>query len=123
MIFEGASLGLLNRFRKKALELLQISLVKLYMRLVNVLRRHAMILAAFVFFVGILAVAFVVIPTAIIIIMPWSIKIRVAALIAMGCFYFIVTCTLTRIVFSEKYWMKLSGAEALMNEISKEQKK
>lgn len=64
------------------------------------------------------AVAAVVVPVAMVILMPWSLAMKMVCLLVLGSLYIGGTAWAYLFLFSQENWMKLSGMNDLMEGIS-----
>ncbi len=66
------------------------------------------------------AVAAVVVPVAMILLMPWSLAIKIVCLLVLGSIYIGGSAWVFLILFSQENWMKISGMNDLLDSISAE---
>jgi hypothetical protein len=113
-----STFGLLKQYRRKLLELVRIALASVYLQFLRAARKH-LLLCCFLFFGTMLsAVAAVVVPVAMVILMPWSLAMKMVCLLVLGSLYIGGTAWAYLFLFSQENWMKLSGMNDLMEGIS-----
>jgi hypothetical protein len=101
-----------------------VALVKIEAAIVslNILkgeRRVTMVFCLLVVSVVMLACGFLLIPVALLLLMPWSPETKTIVAASFGAAYIIIPVIAVLVFSSEKRWMKASGAEKLMKEALK----
>jgi len=85
-----------------------------YLNVLKGARRLAIVLCLLVFFVVALACGMLLIPIALCLFMPWSPEVRTIVAASFGAVYLIVPLIVVMALFSQKRWMRVSGAGKLV---------
>jgi hypothetical protein len=83
-------------------------------------RRVAMLVCLLILFVVMLACGFLLVPVALCLFMPWSPETKTIVAVSIGAAYLIIPALAIAVLFSQKKWMKASGANKLLKGALKE---
>ena len=107
----------LKSYLESAIELLKIKAVLGYINCIKSVRRIFLLWCFLVFCLVLLAVGLGLVPLALCLFMPWSPQTKAIIAISFGAVYIIVPLIIMLTVFSQKRWMKISGANDLVNNV------
>ena len=109
--------GLIKSYLESILELVKIRAAICYVNGIKVARRLFILWCALVFCLVLLAIGLGLIPLALCLYMPWTPQTKAMVAIAFGLVYIVVPLLVMINVFSQKRWMKISGAKDLVDDI------
>lgn len=109
--------GLVKSYLESILELAKIRAAICYVNGIKVARRLFILWCALVFCLVLLAIGLGLIPIALCLYMPWTPQTKAMVAIAFGLVYIVVPLLVMINVFSQKRWMKISGAKDLVDGI------
>jgi len=109
--------GLVKSYLESILELVKIRAAICYVSGIKVARRLFILWCALVFCLVLLAIGLGLIPIALCLYMPWTPQTKAMVAIAFGLVYIVVPLLVMINVFSQKRWMKISGAKDLVDGI------
>jgi hypothetical protein len=116
-LFSSISKGLLSSYLKSRLELAKIRAAACYVNGVKVTRRLLILWCKLVFCLVLLATGLALIPIALCLYMPWAPEIKAIVAISFGFVYMVVALLVMLDSFSQKRWMKVSGANELVDSL------
>jgi hypothetical protein len=113
-ILYGATVGLLQQYKKTTLDLAKIEIAAYYVRAIKIIRQEVMISILIIFGVIIFANVLGVVQMAILLYAPWGVPLKITAALV-----FAVTCSLVPLAvvlrfFSEKRWMEITKADEIV---------
>jgi hypothetical protein len=85
-----------------------------YLKLVRGTRRAAMLFCLLILCIIVLGCGFLLVPVALCLFMPWAPETRAIVAASIGAAYIIIPVIVVLVLFSEKRWMKASGAAKLV---------
>lgn len=109
--------GLLSSYLKSVLELAKIRAAIYYVNGVKVTRRLLILWCMLVFCLVLLAIGLALIPIALCLYMPWAPETKAIVAISFGLIYIVVPLLVMINLFSQKRWMKISGANELVGSL------
>lgn len=109
--------GLVKSYLDSVFELLKIKAVLCYINGIKTVRRIFLMWCFLVFCLVLLAVGLGLMPLALCLFMPWSPQTKAIVTISFGAVYVIVPLIIVLTVFSQKRWIKVSGANDLMSNV------
>lgn len=109
--------GLASSYLESLVELAKIRAAVCYVNGVKVIRRLFLLWCALIFCLMLLATGFLLIPIALCFYMPWTPQTKAIVAISFGLVYVIVPFLVMINVFSQKRWMRISGANDLVGGI------
>ena len=115
-----ATLGLVKQYSETTLALAKIKAVQAYAQFVRLLRRQILAAVAVTFCAVLLAVALVVFPTAVILVLPVSYKIKLVVLGGMALVTIAVAAWTLSYLISEERWIKFTKVQQLIDEVLKD---
>ena len=116
-LFNSIFKGLLRSYLKSVLELAKIRAAVCYVNGVKVTRRLLILWCMLVFCLVLLAIGLALIPIALCLYMPWSSETKAIVAISFGLVYIVVPLIVMINVFSQKRWMRISGASELVDSL------
>ncbi len=112
-----ATFGLLREYQKKTLELVRITAASCYLQGIKGLRQAAIVFFLVTLASVVFAVALVVVPVAVILVLPWPAMQKAAAISVFGLLDIGAALVFLFHLFSEKRWMKITRTEKFIDEI------
>jgi hypothetical protein len=116
-LFSSIFKGLLSSYLKSRLELAKIRAAACYVNGVKVTRRLLILWCKLVFCLVLLGIGLALIPIALCLYMPWAPQTKAIVAISFGFVYIVVALLVMLDSFSQKRWMKVSGANELVNSV------
>jgi hypothetical protein len=116
-LFSSIFKGLLSSYLKSRLELAKIRAAACYVNGVKVTRHLLILWCKLVFCLVLLATGLVLIPIALCLYMPWAPETKAIVAISFGFVYMVVALLVMLDSFSQKRWMKVSGANELVDSV------
>lgn len=113
-----ATVGLVEGYQRKSLELAKIAAASCYAQGLKALRKHSIFLLVLVFSVVMLAASLVIMPFAVVLLLPIGRAARLAAVCVLGAVYIGTSLYFVLHLFSEKKWMQFSGFNGLMEKVT-----
>ena len=113
-----ATVGLIEGYQRKSLELAKIAAASCYAQGVRALRKHSILLFLLVFCIVMLAASLVITPFAVVLLLPIGRMARLAAVCVLGIAYIGASLYFVLHLFSEKKWMQFSGFNGLMEKVT-----
>ena len=113
-----STIGLLKAYQDKTVELAKIEAVSFYVKGVQVVRKHLILLILVIFSLMMLAAGLLVVPIVLILCAPWTMAVKAAVVFVFGAIYLAVPGSVLFHVFSEKRWMQISMADEWMNKVA-----
>ena len=118
-------IGILGNFLKgriesyclTMLELLKVKAAIAYLSIIRGTRRFVIMLAVLVFCAVIVACGFLLVPIALLLFMPWEPHTKAIVGIIIGAVYVLVPLIVASVLLSEKRWLRVSRADALLRSI------
>lgn len=110
---------LVTAYQTVSLDMVKIKGVSWYIQGVSKARLAFLAIIHVSVFVILLAAGLVLAPVSIVLLLPYALKIRLALLAALGVVYIVVPLLVLRFASSEKFWLKISGASDMLDEISR----
>jgi len=109
--------GVVKSYLDSTFELLKIKAVICYINGIKSARRIFLLWFFLVFCLVLLAVGLGLIPVVLCLFMPWPQETKAIVVIVFTAVYVIVPLAIMLICFSQKRWMKISGANDLMKDV------
>ena len=113
-----ATVGLAKEYQQKTVELAKITAASYYLQVIQALRKHCVSIFLVIFFTLTLVVTVVVTPIALLMLAPWNIAVKMAAVCVLGILYAAVSLYFVMDLFSEKRWLRFSGSEELVEKVA-----
>jgi uncharacterized SAM-binding protein YcdF (DUF218 family) len=110
---------LVKSYLDSALELFKVEAVICYLNGINAARQVTMRLFFRLFCLVLMAVGLGLIPLGLCLFMPWAPQTKAIVVLAFGAVYIVVPLILILTGFSQKRWMKTSGAKDLVENVLK----
>jgi heme/copper-type cytochrome/quinol oxidase subunit 4 len=110
---------LVKSYLDSALELFKIEAVICYLNGINAARQMTMRWFFHLFCLVLMAVGLGLIPFGLCLFMPWTPQTKAILVLAFSAVYIVVPLILILTGFSQKRWMKASGAKDLMENVLK----
>ena len=113
-----ATIGLVDRYRQKTIELIRLKAAEGYLVLLRTLRRHLILAVLALFAIVMSAVAIVVIPVAMVLVSSCATGTKMTLLACLGLGYCLAVALCLQNVLSEDKWMKASGFQELLDALT-----
>jgi hypothetical protein len=111
--------GLLRILQGTVIRSLKIEAVKLYVRLVGMARSLSIYYLTCVAMLLLAMLAFIMIHAGILILLPCSLEAKGWIILILGIIYGIISCKVIATMCSEKYWLDMTNASSMINDIVK----
>ena len=108
---------LVKSYLDSALELFKIEAVICYLNGINAVRQLTMLWFFRLFCLVLIAVGLGLIPIGLCLFMPWALQTKAIVALAFGAIYIIVPLIIILTAFSQKRWMKTSGAKEMVENV------
>ena len=95
--------------------------VVFYLRLINGARQASLAVVAGLVFLQLMALGFIMMVTAGLLLSPLSMEEKLWGLLGAGGFLFLIPAIALLVIFSQRSWYKLSGAERLVRDALKDE--
>lgn len=105
-----ATVGLLNQYQRKSVELAKLAATAGYVQGVKIVRKHSLFLFLVILCMIMLSVTLIATPIALVALAPWSVRAKILSVLGLGLAYAILSLVFIQRLFSEKTWMRFSGA-------------
>ena len=109
-ILLDATVGLLNQYQRKSVELAKLVATASFTQGIKIVRKHSLFLFLLIFCMMMLSVTLIATPIALVALAPWPARTKMLAVLALGLFYVLIAIVFIQRLFSEKTWMRFSGA-------------
>jgi len=114
-----ATVGFIKQYRSKSIGLMKLKAAVYYLRAVQIVRRHVLIVAAILFLVETAAVAVIVVPFVWLALSPGSRAVKFLLALLLGVIDIGVPLGVLAYFLSEKKWMELSKSDELVESVTK----
>lgn len=108
------SIGLARQYRDKTIEYAKIKAATYYAEGMRVLRKQFILLLSLIFCLLLTCVSLVVIPTAIIALMPWTRELKLLSVAIYGVFVLLAPVAALLYVLSEKKWLEMTKSNEFL---------
>ena len=120
-------IGMLGNFLKGRMEsccstifeLIKIRAAITYLGIIKSARRFVIMIAVAIFCAVIVACGFLLVPIALLLFMPWSAHTKAIVGIAIGAAYILIPLGVASTLLSEKRWLRITRADALLRSVKK----
>lgn len=113
-VLYGATVGLLQQYKRKTIDLAKIELATYYVQVIKLIRQECLIFTLILFGIIIFANVMVVIQAAILLYAPWSVPARIAVALTFGLACSIFPLLIVLRFFSQKRWMEVTKADEII---------
>lgn len=114
-----ATVGLVKQYQQKTMDLVKLEATAFYIRLLQILRRQALVIMLGLFLVVMVAAGIVIVPLALIALAPWSRETKLVLALLIGIADLGVPLFLLGYFLSEKKWMELTKSDELLDSVTK----
>ena len=111
--------GLLGILKGTVIRSLKIEAVKLYVRLVGIARSLSIYYLTCVAMLLLAMLAFIMIHAGVLILIPCSLQAKGWIILILGIIYGSISCKVIATMCSEKYWLDMTNASSMINDIVK----
>ena len=118
-IIVSTASGLLKILQGTLIRSLKIEVLKLYIRLVGMARSLSIYYLSCIAMLLLGMLAFIMIHAGILILLPCSIEIKGWIILILGIIYGLISYTAISNMCSEKYWLEMTNASKMINDVVK----
>ncbi len=115
-LFYDSTVGLVEDYRKRVMELVKIHAATFYLQAVKALRQHVVMLCTMLFMVLVAAIAAVILPAVLILTLPIATGWKVAAVVLLAVIDISVPAFYLQRIFSDQQWIKNSQADEFVKD-------
>ena len=116
-IVGSIALGLLKILQGTLIRSLKIEALKLYIRVVEIARSLSIYYLTSIAMLLLGMVAFVMIHTGILILLPCSLEAKGWIILILGIIYALISCKVIATMCSEKYWLEMTNASKMISDV------
>lgn len=111
-------LGVVTKaYLEPSLELAKVKGAIYYLQAIKAARRVVILICLLLFVVTMIGAGLVLIPLALILWAPWPLETKVIVGVVVGGLYLFVPVISIAILLSQKRWMRMTGADAIVRDI------
>ncbi len=114
-----ATVGLVKQYQAKTLHLVKIEVLSVYIQGIQLLRRQALIFTTLLFLVAVSAIAVVIVPFVLLILVPWPREVKFVLALLIGTGDICVPLLMLKYWLSEEKWMEFTKSNELMDRLLK----
>ena len=111
---KGILFALAGRYVQTAIDVVKVEVAIAIIKAIGGARKLFMLLSVWIFLLTLVAVGLAMIPVALCVFMPWEPTTKAIAGISLGAIYLLAPVIVLNILLSEKRWMRMTGATALL---------
>ena len=118
-LFIDSTVGLIKQYQAKSIDLVKIEAAAFYIRILQLLRRQALILTLLLFLVVMVAAGIVIVPLVLLALSPWPREVKLVITFLLGASDILIPLFLLTHFLSEKKWMEFTKSDELMESVMK----
>ncbi|MDZ4724159.1 MAG: hypothetical protein SGI97_09690 [candidate division Zixibacteria bacterium] len=109
--------GIVRSFVQPWIDLAKTNAVIYYIEGIKIVRNTALAVCALIFCTTLAVAGLLLLPLGLCLYMPWTPETKAIVIVAFALLYLGVGITVGAILFSEKRWMKMTGASRMLEKL------